>query len=228
MIGDTLPSPKNLPSWPISGVAGAQSAYRRTLAADASLAASPGWPPAPPRSRPSGFLAGKAGKITCDETRSGVASAAARWRLAAVAGGGFRAICVPRRPLAWRRPGAPFGLAPRRGLRSPSAAASPSPSLYLLDAYATRAYEDNAADRSVLALHRSGSPEGLAPPRTPHQGITGRQDAIAQNKREWRRRGGKAKAEATGRPMPDAARGEVRGRFRRPADRPRRAGRWRT
>ena len=112
------------------------------------------------------FWRGRQARSPLPIRRSGVASAAARWRLAAVAGGGFRAICVPRLPLACRRMGAPCGLAPRLGLRTPSAAASPSPSLYLLDASATRADEDNAAGRSVLALHRSGSPGGLAPPRT--------------------------------------------------------------
>ena len=161
---------------------------------------------AAPASRPQPLGGGSRRWLAADSGRS--ASRAAPWRVG-----------------AWARP---CGLAPRLGLRPPSAAASPSPSLYLLDASATGADEDNAAGRSVLALHRSGSPGSLAQPRTPSRESRVGNTPSLSPKREWRRRGGKAKAEATERPMPDAGRGEVRGRFRRPADRPLRAGRRRS
>ena len=159
-----------------------------------------------PASRPQPLGGGSRRWLAADSGRS--ASRAAPWRVG-----------------AWARP---CGLAPRLGLRAPSAAASPSPSLYLLDASTTRADEDNAAVRSVLALHRGDSHGGLAPPRPPTRESRSRQTPSPSPKRKWRRRGGKAKAEATERPMPDAERGEVRGRFRRPADRPLRAGRRRS
>ena len=89
-------SPKNLLSWPTSGNARGQSAcggrLRQTLV----------WPLrwvgalALPRSRPSGFFAGKAGKDTFTNPPLRRLVRAARCRLGAGAGGASRAICVPR------------------------------------------------------------------------------------------------------------------------------------
>ena len=122
-------SPKNLPSWPTSGNARGQSAcggrLRQTLV----------WPlrwvgaRALPRSRPSGFFAGKAGGDTFTNPTLRRLVRAARCRLGAVAGGASRAICVPRQSVPSCRRARPCGLAPRLGLHPPSAAPSPPPSL---------------------------------------------------------------------------------------------------
>ncbi len=122
-------SPKNLLSWPTSGNARGQSAcggrLRQTLV----------WPLrwvgalALPRSRPSGFFAGKAGKDTFTNPPLRRLVRAARCRLGAVAGGASRAICVPRQSVPSCRRARPCGLAPRHGLHPPSAAPSPPPSL---------------------------------------------------------------------------------------------------
>ena len=122
-------SPKNLLSWPTSGNARGQSAcggrLRQTLV----------WPlrwvgaRALPRSRPSGFFAGKAGGDTFTNPTLRRLVRAARCRLGAVAGGASRAICVPRQSVPSCRRARPCGLAPRHGLHPPSAAPSPPPSL---------------------------------------------------------------------------------------------------
>ena len=107
-LGGPLLSPKNLLSWPISGGARAQSACRRTLATDASLAASHVGRACRLDLGQAVFWRGKQATSPLPKPRFGVSSAAARWRLAAVACGAFRAICVPRRPWAGRRQGAPL------------------------------------------------------------------------------------------------------------------------
>ena len=157
---------KSLFSWPIPGNAGVQSAE-----ADARGRRQSGrfacWPSAFPRSGPSAFLRTNPARTRVQFTAAAsrpqpLGGVSQRWLAADSGRSASRA--APWRVGAWARP---CGLAPRLGLRPPSAAASPSPSLYVLRRLRCRGGQRQRGRKKRFALHRSGSPGGLAPPRTP-------------------------------------------------------------
>ena len=205
-------SPKTLLSWPTSGNARGQSAcggrLRQTLV----------WPlrwvgaRAFPRSRPSGFFAGKAGGDTFTNPTLRRLVRAARCRLGAVAGGASRAICVPRQSVPSCRRARPCGLAPRLGLHPPSAAPSPPPSLRSLRRLRYPPCGSGArvqirplrgmTSARQMRTHRISKRQGA--------GCNLRQPAILSDKTEWLRRGGRAQAEAQRLRMASEVRGEVR------------------